>query len=526
MRMRWALMLLGMIGIACVVEDSAGRAQEGRKAASHAPARLRFEILLPKSMASSPQEGRLFVVMSTRSTGEPRFSIGRTGLNTPPVLAKDVNRFAPGRQASLDESAILFPLAQLGDLPTGEYTVQAVFAINKDLRSLDSAGNYFSKPIRLHLDPNQAKPVSLELTQQVGPEKLPPDTETVKYVKIQSERLTRFWGRPIYLRAGVILPRDFAADPSRQYPLWVRIGGFGTRYTRVGSLMRQGSDFRKMWLAEDTPHFLILQLDGDGPYGDPYQVNSANNGPYGDAITRELIPYIERTFRGIGQPYARVLDGGSTGGWVSLALQVFYPDFFNGTWSVSPDPVDFRAYELINIYEDKNAYINRHGFERASERETGGDTIFTMRHECQMENMLGAGDSYTTSGGQWCAWNAAFGRRGPDGRPIPLWNPRTGEIDRQEAEYWKKYDLRLILEANWKTLAPKLAGKIHLWVGDADNYFLNNAVHLLDAFLSKADPPYGGRIQYGPGKGHTWTDLTDRQMLGEMQTAVEKERPH
>ncbi|HLK61546.1 MAG TPA: alpha/beta hydrolase-fold protein, partial [Chthonomonadaceae bacterium] len=277
--------------------------------------------------------------------------------------------------------------------------------------------------------------------------------------------------------------------------------------------------FRKMWLADETPRFVALQLDGDGPLGDPYQVNSANNGPYGDAITQELIPYVERTFRGEGKPYARFLEGGSTGGWVSLALQVFYPDFFNGTWSVSPDPVDFRAYELVNIYQDKNAYVNVQGAEIPSERTTAGETVLTMRRECQVENVLGAGDSYVDSGGQWGAWNATFGRRGADGRPVPLWDPHTGVIDKNEAEAWKQYDLRIYLETHWKTLAPKLTGKIHIWVGEADDYFLNNAVHLLDAFLSKADPPYQGSIEYGPGKGHTWTNLTDQQMLQQMEAA-------
>ncbi len=513
------MVALSLLGTGC-------EAQEKPNAASPAVARLHFEVTLPKSMATAPQEGRLFVVMSRQPRGEPRFAIGSTSKDAPPVCARDVPQFTPGTSAVLDSKAILFPIASLSDLKPDDYTVQAVFAVNKDLRSLDASGNYFSKPLKVHLDPQQADPIRLELSQQVGPEQLPADTEYVKYIKFQSALLTKFWGRPMYLRASVILPRGYADEPQRKYPLWVRIGGFATRYTLSGFLMRNGTSFRKMWLADDTPHFLALQLDGDGPFGDPYQVNSANNGPYGDAITQELIPYVERTFRGIGKPSARFTEGGSTGGWVSLALQVFYPDFFNGTWSVSPDPVDFRAYQLVNIYQDKNAYMDRKGAEIPSERETSGKTVMVMRQECQSENVRGAGDSYVDSGGQWGAWNATFGRRGPDGRPVPLWDPHTGEIDKNEAEAWKKYDLRIYLETNWKTLAPKLTGKIHIWVGDADNYFLNDAVHLLDAFLSKADPPYGGSIEYGPGKGHTWTNLSDQQMLLQMQAAYDKSLSH
>src|SRR5437660_12799070 len=133
---------------------------------------------------------------------------------------------------------------------------------------------------------------------------------------------------------------------------------------------------------------LLHHLDGPAPYGDPYQVNSATNGPYGDAVTQELIPHVEKKFRGVGRPYARVLDGVSTGGWVSLALQIFYPDRFNGAWAHAPDPVDFRAYELINIYKDENAYVNAHGFERAASRDRNGEVRTTVRHECQMEMVL------------------------------------------------------------------------------------------------------------------------------------------
>src|SRR5437660_4176116 len=213
---------------------------------------------------------------------------------------------------------------------------------------------------------------------------------------------------------------------------------------------------------------LLHHLDGPAPYGDPYQVNSANNRPYGDAVTRELIPHVEKKFRGVGRPYARVLDGTSTGGWVSLALQVFYPDFFNGAWSYAPDPVDFRAYELINIYKDDNAYVNRHGFERPSKRNVWGDTIYNVRHECQVENVLGRGNRWWVSGKDWCAWNAVFGPRGSDGLPKPLWDGKTGAIDRSVTEHWQKYDLRLVLTRNWKEIGPQLKGKLHICVGDAD----------------------------------------------------------
>ncbi len=484
---------------------------------------LKFEVTVAPGLISTPQNGRLLVFVSARSQPEPRLTEGETGMDAPPVFARDVNNFAPGKTGVIDEKSAAFPVASLADLPAGDYFAQAVFDSNIDLKSINAPGNLYSAVQKVHVDPSRGGTIKIELTQKVPPEQLPPDSEYVKYIKIQSDLLSKFHGRPIYLRAGVILPKGFSAETSRRYPLRVHIGGYGSRFASALGMFAT-PDFYQAWNAEDAPRMVVLYLDGDGPFGDSYQVNSDNNGPYGDAVTQELIPYVEKQFRCIGRPFARVLDGGSTGGWVSLALQVFYPDYFNGAWSGFPDGVDFRAFQLINIYEDQNAYVNRYGFERPSARDLIGDVMFTIRHECQMENVLGLGDSWTMSGQQWGAWNAVYGPRGADGRPVALWDPKTGKINRSVIEHWKKYDLRMVMEQNWKTLGPRLRGKIHIWVGEADNYFLNNAVHLLDQFLSKADPPYEGWIRYGAGKGHGWMALSERQMMGEMAAAIDKAR--
>ena len=486
---------------------------------------LRFEVTVAKDLLREPRDGRLLLVLDRKKSPEPRHAIGQTGLKAPPVLGRDVRAFAPGIVAAIDQTALLFPLKHLADLPKGEYFVQAVFDMGLDLRLPGAPGNLYSEPFAVKLDPERGGTVKIELTQQIPPEELPGDDVLVKYVKIRSELLSKFHGRPMYLRAGVILPRDYEHEAERRYPLRVHIGGYGTRYTAVRWLMDGESEFRKLWLADDTPRMILLHLDGAGPYGDPYQVNSDNNGPYGDAVTRELIPYVEKKLRAVGRPYARVLDGGSTGGWVSLALQIFYPDFFNGAWSHAPDPVDFRAYELINIYEDDNAYVNGHGFERPACRELNGDVRYTVRHECLLERVLGRGNRWELSGKDWCAWNAVFGPRGEDGLPRPLWDGVTGRIDREVIEHWKRYDLRLVLQTNWKTLGPKLRGKLRIWVGEADDYFLNNAVHLLDEFLREARPPFEGKITYGMGEGHGWEGLSEKQMMAEMAAAIARGKP-
>lgn len=512
------------LGMTAVLLGSGNAGCVGAQSAAKPTSTLRFRVHAAAGLLPQPQTGRMYVVMGQGKTGEPRWRIGDPGTQSPPTLARDVQNFGAASSVVLDSQAFAYSLANLSALPAGNYTVQAVFEFNRDLKSPNSPGNLYSTPFSVHLDSKRTGEVSLTLAKANPPETLPPDTALVKYIKIPSPLLSKFHGRPMFLRAGIILPRDYAKEPTRHYPLRVKIGGYGSRFTGVGGMMRPNSPFSKAWTADDAPRMILLHLDGAGPLGDPYQINSANHGPFGDAITQELIPYVETHFRGIGKPSARVLDGGSTGGWVSFALQVFYPDYFNGCWSYSPDPVDFRAYQLVNIYKDKNAYINSAGWERPSMRNRSGETLLTMRSEVGSENLVGRHDSYTVSGGQWGAWNATYSPRGSDGLPVPLWDARTGAIAPEVAAQWQKYDLRLSLEQNWKTLAPKLRGKIHIWVGEADEYFLNNAVHLLDDFLSKADPPYEGSIKFGAGKGHVWVDLDERQIMDAMQAHIESSR--
>ncbi|CAN5643899.1 hypothetical protein BH23PLA1_BH23PLA1_24670 [soil metagenome] len=485
---------------------------------------LRFEVTIKEGLTERPIDGRLFVLLNRNPFPEPRQIADHTGDNALPMFARDVSGISSERPGIIDDTAEAFPLADLQALPPGEYTAQAVLDTNLDINDLNAPGNLYSNPVRFRLDPARGGIARLVLDQRIPAEELPADTAFVKYIKIRSDLLSKFHGRPIFLRAALIVPRDFDQAPDRRYPLRVHIGGFGARFNEAGRRMAEGSRFRPLWLEDNTPRMLFLHLDGAGPLGDPYQVNSANHGPYGDAITQELIPHVEQTYQGIGEPYARVLDGGSTGGWVALALQVFYPDFFNGAWAFCPDSVDFRDFQLINIYEDANAYKDPQGQEIPACREINGAVRYTMRHECQLENTLGRGDTWTTSGGQWGAWNATYSPRGPDGLPVPLWDPKTGAIDRPVAEHWKKYDLRLILETNWPELGPKLRDKLHIWVGEADNFFLERAVHRLDDFLKTADPPFEGTITFGPGQGHCWMGITEREMMDRMAARIEAGR--
>jgi hypothetical protein len=419
------------------------------------------------------------------------------------TLGADAARFAADTVVSFDANTLTFPPGKsLKSLPAGEYAVRAAFVHNPDLSVWNAPGNRYCDAQRVTVAATGDTVLKLTLDKVIADE-MPKDTATVKYHKLPSKRLSEFHGRPMFTRIGVVLPEKFAAEPDKRYGLVVRVGGFGGRFTSAGRV-------------RPDPRFVQLVLDGAGPLGDPYQVNSANHGPYGDVLVSEVIPFVEKEYRGLGKPEARFTTGGSTGGWVSLALQVFYPDTFNGCWAQCPDGVDFRGFQLIDVTADANAYVNRYGFERASKRTVTGETVYTIRHEVQMERVRGLGGRWELSGEQWASWNATYGPKGKDGKPVPLWDGETGAIDREAAKQWEKYDLRLVLERNWKTLGPKLAGKIHVWVGDADDYFLNNAVHLLRASLARqTDPQFDGVIEIEPRKGHT-SGWSNKRVLDEM----------
>lgn len=513
--MRYSLFAVLVATTAVVVAQQPATPQAG----------IRFQVTMAPGLLPVPRDGRLLLALSRAPLVEPRFVAFEAEAEGTALVGIDVKGCGDQTTAIVDDRVLCFPHGSLSRLPAGDYRIQAIFAHSNDYSLPNAPGNLISKVVSANLDPAKGGVVKLVLDKALPPEKHPPETELVRYIKLRSELLSKFHGRDVELRAGVILPRTFKSQPESRYPLRVHISGFGGRYTGVSDQMRQGSGFYRLWMDEKTPQMVFLHLDGAGPLGDPYQVNSANNGPYGDAIVKELIPFVEKQYRCIGQPWARFTDGMSTGGWVSVALQIFYPDFFGGVWSHCPDPVDFRAYELINIYSDTNAYVNGSGFERPSCRAINGDTRYTVRHECMVERIMGRGGRWELSGKDWASWNAVFGPRGSDGLPRPLWDGATGKIDREVLDHWKNYDLRMVLEKNWASIGPKLNGKIHIWVGEADDYFLNNAVHLMDDYLRTAKPAIDYKITFAMGKNHFWRGLTELQMMQEMAAAAQRNGP-
>ncbi|HEY3789876.1 MAG TPA: alpha/beta hydrolase-fold protein, partial [Urbifossiella sp.] len=413
---------------------------------------LRFEVKIdPKQVGAHPASGRVIVGIAKK--GEtPDF----TSYKPPvlPILGADAEAFTADKTIVLDALSDCFPLSPLNDLPAGEYSVQAAFLTNTEINLPTAGGNRYCQPVAVKLDPAAGTTVRLVL-DTAREEDTWKESVSHKYLMIPSKLLSEFHGRPVNYRVGVVLPPNFEKEPNKRYGLLVDIGGFGTRYMNAHD-------------TQPDSRFVQIIPDGAGPLGDPYQVNSANNGPYGEALTQEVIPFIEKTYRCIGSPKARFTSGISTGGWVSLALQIFYPDFFNGCWSQCPDSVTFERLELIDLYNDANAFVNSFGFDRPSTRTIDGDVISTVRHEVCLERVLGRGGRWELSGRDWCCWNAVYGPRGKDGRPVPAWDGKTGKIDKAAIEHWKKYDLKKVLETNWGSIGPKLAGgKIHVWVGES-----------------------------------------------------------
>ncbi len=491
---------------------------------------LKFEVAFPKTAHKGAITGRVYAIITKKEGREPRFQSGFVGV---PIWGKNVFELKPGEAAAIDEDVFGYPLESIRDIHPGEYFVQGFINLYTEFKRSDghtlwlhndqwegqrwniSPGNLYSDVLKVFIDPASDEPIRLECNNVIPPVEIPPDTKWVKRIKFKSKILSDFWGQPIYLGATVLLPKGYDEHPDVYYPVNYQQGhfslrapnGFRTDDPGEGNRWgRRGQEFYKYWISDECPRMIAVTFQHPCPYyDDSYAVNSPNVGPYGDAIMEELIPRLEKEFRVIRKPYARVLSGGSTGGWESLALQVFHPDFFGGTWTGCPDPIDFRRFQLQNIYKDPNMYYTVYDWvkvEIPETRSTDGDVAFTMRNRLWYEEVIG--DRHR-SGLQWAIWAAVYTPIAQDGYPKPLWDWRTGEIDPDVAEAWKKYDLSLIIRKNWATLGPKLQGKLHLYAGDMDNAYLNLAVVLLEKFLEKTkDPYYDGVVKYGDGGGHCW----------------------
>jgi hypothetical protein len=525
-------------------------------------------VRFPAAVSGKALDGRVMVLLSNDPSDEPRFQINDTMLSQQ-VFGVTVDGMKPGQTVVVRDgmkpgAAVLagdgaqvmsgYPRATLNDVPEGDYTVQAVLDVYETFHRGDGSvvklsadrgegkqwslapGNLYSKPVKMHVGPGAKLEIVMD---QVMPEIKPvADSKYIRHIKIQSALLTKFWGRPVFLSAVVMVPWGFDEHPEARFPLVIsedhytaEFDDFRTEppdpnlkpvysdrfhlagYNRI--MQEEAYTNYQEWISPKTPRMLIVKLQHANPYyDDSYAVNSANLGPYGDAIETELIPVIEKQFRAIGAGWARFLYGGSTGGWESLAVQMFYPEHYNGAFVACPDPVDFHAYMTRDLYKDDNMFYAQGANKRVEQpamRDYLGHTLISMRDNIAYEAALG---DHGRSGDQFDIWQAVYSPEGKDGYPLPIFDKTTGVIDHKTAEYWREhYDLDAMLQRDWakgeNPLGPKLQGKIHLYVGSDDTYFLNDAVYLMQDFLEKTGTPghgvpYDGEVKYGPRAEHCW----------------------
>lgn len=508
---------------------------------------LQFEVTYDSSLASSAFDGRLLVLISSSDRSEPRFQINDND-DTGIIIGKDVSNWASETPELVGGNQAIYPLENLKELKAGRYYIQALLHKYDTFELANghsvqlpmdqgegqhwntSPKNIYSTPQWIEISANTKK-VKLHLSEEIPPITPVADSEYIKHIRIQSEMLTAFWGRPMYLQANVLVPHGFDKDAATEYPLMVfhghypkTFGGFrpepptapenddvyNSRFGITGYeyiQQKEAHDFYRQWVSDDFPRFIAIEIQHQNPYyDDSYAVNSANLGPYGDAITYELIPHVEAMFNGVGEGWGRFLYGGSTGGWEALAVQVFYPKEYNGCFAACPDPIDFRAYTVVNLYEDENAYYSEGTFKktlRPGRRDGKGLIQSSLRQMNRREMALG---SKGRSGDQWDIWQAVYSPAGEDGYPKSIWNKKTGVIDKEVAEYWREnYDLNYIMKRDWTSIGKDLEGKVYLYCGDMDNYYLNNAVVLTEEFLeSTTDPYYNGEVDYGNMAEHCW----------------------
>jgi len=506
-----------------------------------------FNVKINNNLHTENFDGRLLLLFSNNNAAEPRFQIS-DALSTQIILGKNVDQWAIGSTQSIAQEAYGFPKERLSDIPAGDYYVQVLLHKYETFHLKNgkvvklpmdrgegqhwnlAPGNIYSKPIKIHFDPKNTEVVQLTIDQIIPPIIEPTNSKYIKHIKIQSKLLTEFWGRPMYLGAHILLPEGFDTHPNVKYPLAIYhghfpsdISGFSTtppnpnlipdtsaRFNITGYNKIQEEEayqFYKQWTGPNFPRVLAIEIQHATPYyDDSYAVNSANMGPYGDAITYELIPEIEKQFRGIGQGWARFTYGGSTGGWEALAVQVFYPNEYNGAYAACPDPIDFNHYTTINIYKDENAYYAKSDFKdlaRPSHRNYLGHINSTIKETNQRELALG---THSRSGDQYDVWEAVFSPMGEDGYPKRIFDKHSGTIDKSVAAYWKEnYDLAHIIKRDWPKIGEQLKGKIHLYVGDMDNYYLNNAVYTAEDMLKQLkNPSCNCVIDYGDRAEHCW----------------------
>lgn len=439
-----------------------------------------FSVSYSKTAFDKPFTGKVYLYFN-KDNREPK--TGFVGIESFPCFAIEVKNVPPGHAVIFDDKAISYP-AVLSDLERNEYYVQAVWDRDLGGRAIaESPGNMYSRPVKVKFTKDTKKVFPIECTEVI-PEPGFKDTKFVKELKVQSALLSTFHRKSYSIGTAVLLPKSYYEQPQKKYPVIFTVFGYGGDYH-----FRSGDTTSRGML--DSIETIIVYLDGNCPLGHSVYANSDNNGPWGDALVKEFIPELEKQYRCNG---ARFLRGHSSGGWTVLWLQTHYPTTFTACWSSSPDPVDFRDFQKINLYEGDNMYYNKDSSLRMVATIAGVIPWATNKQAYQMEYVISRGE-------QMHSFDAVFSGKGADGNQEKICDPSTGEVNKKVFEHWKNYDISLYLRTNWDKLQKDLYGKIRVSVGEQDNFYLNSAVHLLDSEMKKLNT--GFVFEYYPGDHFT-----------------------
>lgn len=423
-----------------------------------------FRVSFADTLHNTPFTGNILLFLS-KDSKVPKDGVA--GLEIFPCFRMYVKDLKPGAYITFDDRSISYPV-QLTGIERNTYYVQVVFDLNNGGRSIGgSPGNLYSTPQRITLTKNLSQ-VYLLNADKKNPSPIFTSTEFVKELNVPSKLLSAFHNTGVSVNAAVILPKEYFIEHKRKFPVRFLVSGYGGDYHRYSGTSKPSEPI-------DTTACITVYLDGNCPLGHSAYANSENNGPWGDALTKEFIPQLERTYRCNG---ARLLNGHSSGGWTVLWLQTHYPMIFQGCWASSPDPVDYRNFQKINLYEHQNMFYGKDSVLNQTGTIAGYFPWFSMRNIYQMEHVVYRGE-------QMHSFDAVFSGKGSDGLPERICDYQTGKIDTAVFSHWKNYDISLYLRNNWGKLKSELGGKIMVSVGNQDNFLLNYAVRLLDGEMKK-----------------------------------------
>lgn len=449
---------------------------------------VRFKINVDSSIAKEPLSGRLLIFMTNNPKPLEMIEPDFINPNAVYISGTEITNLEAGKSIEINADEISFP-QKFSDAPKGEYQIMALLDRDHSYTYNGAgAGDFYSNIVKVSMPSAETE---LTLSKQI-PERNVNIPANVKVIEFESPMLSAFWGRPIKMQASVVLPPSYDKSKAEKYPTVYNIHGYGGTHL---SPLRGVPDLMKQMSEGKRPEMIYVYLNAQCPLGHHVFADSANNGPWGSALVKEFIPYLEKQFQMDAKPSGRFLTGHSSGGWSTLWVMISHPDFFGGTWSTSPDPVDFRSFTGPDLtkYPPQNAYFGESKKDYNLVR-FGGMEVMSVRQYAQQERVLGY------YGGQFASFNAVFSPKGDDGQPMRVFDIDTGVINQFVAKSWEKYDISRILRENWATFAPKLKGKLHIIVGTADTFHLDEAVRLLDGELKKLGSD--AKIEYLEGRSH------------------------